>query len=349
MVSGGDFSRARQADQFTQFTGRLFDLHNDDAKKARFDDLMAEVVGREFNWSIELADGQFGQSYYLKVKSESGSHTSDGLGDGIISLMFILNALYDSEPGTLLTIDEPELSLHPQLVRRLGRVISRLASDRQIVIFTHAPELISWDDIGAGGEVARVFRRDGESKIAQASRGAIDEVTKARGGWTNPHALGWDANAALFLDDGVVVVEGQEDAALLPRAFEQLAVPFNGSIFGWGSGGAYNVPRFLRLLRELGFSRVVAILDNDVPDLAAELREEFGHYLILEQPAADIRDKRGREVRAKVGLLDEKGRTVKEQLRDQARSVLFEASDYLGFTNSVTSSAPPPAVVEGND
>lgn len=329
MISQGEFSRARQADQFMQFTGRLFDLHNDDTKKARFDQLMAEVIGADLRWSIELADGQFGQSYYLKVLSGENSHTSDGLGDGIISLMFILNALYDSEPTTLLTIDEPELSLHPQLVRRLGRVISRLASDRQIVIFTHAPALISWDDIAAGGEVARVYREDGQSKVAQASREAIVAISKARGGWTNPHALGSDANAALFLDDGVIVVEGQEDAALLPKVFEKLAVEFNGTIFGWGSGGAHNIGRFLALLRDLGFSRVAAVLDNDVPDVAARLKTEFDQYLIVEQPASDIRDKPSKRFAGKEGLLDERGRQVKPHLEDAAREVLTQVSNYL--------------------
>lgn len=329
MISQAEFSRARQADQFMQFTGRLFDLHNDDAKKVRFDQLMAEVIGSELKWSIELSDGQYGQSYYLKVINGGGSHTSDGLGDGIISLMFILNALYDSEPSTLLTIDEPELSLHPQLVRRLGRVISRLAADRQIVIFTHAPALISWDDIAAGGEVARVYRRDRESRIAQASRDAIAEVSKARGGWANPHALGLDANAALFLDDGVIVVEGQEDATLLPRVFEKLGVAFNGTIFGWGSGGANNVERFLTLLRELGFLRVAAVLDNDVPEVAARLAATFEEYLIVEQPASDIRDKPSKVFEGKNGLLDARGRTVKPHLEEAARGALTRVSEYL--------------------
>ncbi|MGW9159156.1 ATP-dependent nuclease [Microbacterium sp. NPDC055665] len=329
MISQAEFSRARQADQFMQFTGRLFDLHNDDVKKARFDQLMAEVIGSELEWSIELSDGQYGQSYYLKVINGGGSHTSDGLGDGIISLMFIINALYDSEPSTLLTIDEPELSLHPQLVRRLGRVISRLAADRQIVIFTHAPALISWDDIAAGGEVARVYRRDRESRIAQASREAIAEISKARGGWTNPHALGLDANAALFLDDGVIVVEGQEDAALLPRVFEKLGVAFNGTIFGWGSGGANNVERVLTLLRELGFSRVAAVLDNDVPEVAARLTASFEEYLIVEQPASDIRDKPSNVFKGKDGLLDARGRTVKPHLEEAARGALTRVSEYL--------------------
>lgn len=330
MTSGPDFSRSRQFDQSSAFTGRLFDLHNDEQKKSKFDALMAEVLGHELDWKIDLADGQHGQSYYLKVATGDGAnHTSEGLGDGIISLLFILNALYDSEPGTLVTIDEPELSLHPQHVRRLGRLISRFARDRQIVVFTHSPEIVSWDDIAAGAEIARVFKDEGQSKLSQASRAAIDEISRARGGWVNPHVFGSDANATLFLDDGVIVVEGQEDAALLPVAFEKLEVKFNGSIFGWGSGGESNVERILTLLKELGFTRVAAILDNDVPATVNRLRGRFPDYLVVEIPAADIRDKPANNFLGKSGLMDRRGKQVKPELQEQARQVLRRVSERL--------------------
>lgn len=333
MTSGSDFSRSRQFDQSSQFTGRLFDLHNDEAKKAKFDSLMGDVLGHELKWMIDLADGQQGQSYYLKIATGDGSnHTSEGLGDGIISLLFILNALYDSEPGTLVTIDEPELSLHPQHVRRLGRLISRFARDRQIVVFTHSPALVSWDDIAAGAEIARVFREGGQSLLAQASRSAIDDISRARGGWVNPHVFGSDANATLFLDDGVIVVEGQEDAALLPTVFEQLEIPFNGAIFGWGSGGESNVERILTLLFELGFKRVAAVLDNDVPETSEKLRARFPGYLVVEIPAADIRDKPAKNFSGKAGLMDRRGRRVKPELEDAAREVLQQVSDRLAPT-----------------
>ena len=330
MMSGSDFSRSRQFDQSSQFTGRLFDLHNDDAKKSKFDSLMAEVLGHPLNWTIDLADGQMGQSYYLKIATGEGvNHTSEGLGDGIISLLFIVNALYDSEPGTLVTIDEPELSLHPQHVRRLGRLISRFASDRQIVVFTHSPALISWDDIAAGAEIARVYKHKDVSQIAQPKRATVDDITRVRGGWVNPHVFGSDANATLFLDDGIIVVEGQEDAALLPSVFDQVGVPFNGSIFGWGSGGEGNIERILRLLSELGFVRVAAVLDNDVPHTAERLRKMFPNVLVAEIPAVDIRDKPARNFSGKTGLMDARGKQVKADLVDPAREVLQLVSSHL--------------------
>lgn len=329
MTNGPDFTRFSQDDQFS---GRLFDLHNNEHNKKSFDLLMSKVLGTDLNWTIELGDGQYGQSYYLKVTSgENGHHTSEGLGDGVISLLYILNALYDSKRNTLLVFDEPELSLHPQLLRRLGRVLAEFAKDRQIVVFTHSPLLVSWEDIQAGAEVARVYKRGVDSKIAQVSRATIDDVSKARGGWRNPHSLGVDANEALFLDDGVIVVEGQEDAALLPRAFELAGVKLEGTIFGWGAGGADNMIKIVRFLEELEFSRISAIFDNNVPKLVSALRSGHPDVMVAEIPAADIRDKRS-EDRPKVeGLLSKNGKMIKDELLVEARQVFCEVSRFIKF------------------
>lgn len=327
MTTGQDFTRFRQNDEFT---GRLFDLHNDEKKKATFDELMAKVLGHELSWTIDLGDGQHGQSYYLKVTTGDGvNHTSEGLGDGIISLLYILNALYDSEPGTLLVLDEPELSLHPQAVRRLGRVLANFSADRQIVVFTHSVQLLSWNDVEQGAEIARVYKMGADSKIAQAGRATINEVSKARGGWRNPHTLGIDANEAFFLDDGVIVVEGQEDAALLPVVFRLADVPAAGTVFGWGSGGEGNVSRIANLLRDLGFQRVAIVLDNNVPDRVERLHRDYPEYHVATIPAADIRDKPARPTKEVQGLLDEHGKMLKPDLEDETKAVLSKVTSYL--------------------
>lgn len=329
MASGPDFARQRQPSQMSQFTGRLFDLHNNPEKKAAFDELMADVVGYAIDWTIDLGDGNYGSSYYLKVTTGGGvSHTSEGLGDGIISLLFILNALYDSEPSTVLAIDEPELSLHPQLVRRLGRMLARYTSNRQVVVFTHSPLLVSWDDIAAGAEIARVYKEGPDSRIAQVSRATIDDVSNERKDWRNPHTLGQDANEALFLDDRIVVVEGQEDRMLLPTVAAQVGVELPGTIFGWGAGGAPKMLKIVALLKDLGFTKVAAVLDNNVPDTVERIRDAYPDVLVVELPAADIRDKNDPS-RNVIGLLDEKGKKLKEHLKEPTRQVLQSVADHL--------------------
>lgn len=320
------YSRNQERDPFTS---RLFALHANRAKKARFDDLLERVVGIRLDWKIALADAQNGMSsYYIRVMPAEGvTHNSDGLGDGIISLLFILDAIYDPEPNTLLVIDEPELSLHPELIRRLGREIARVATEHQIVIFTHSPLLISWDAIEAGAELARVYKNGADSHIAQPSRSVIDELSKARGGWTNPHVLGTDANEALFLDDRVIVVEGQEDVALFPRVFDEVKISHRGTFFGWGAGGGDGGPRrIVAFLEALGFKKVVALLDGNKPGEVDAIRKAFPEYLATAIPADDIRDKPSE---GKKGLLDARGKLIKEELKEATTNVLTAVAEYL--------------------
>lgn len=63
-------------------------------------------------------------------------HNSDGLCEGIASLLFIVDALYDTREGDLIVIDEPKLSLHPAYQRRLADLLAEYAKDRQIVYVT---------------------------------------------------------------------------------------------------------------------------------------------------------------------------------------------------------------------
>jgi len=325
MINGQEFVRHRRTDD--AFTGRLFDLHNNPAKKAEFDKLMAEVIGQPFRWSIDLGE----ESYYLKVVTgDDLSHSSEGLGDGIISLLYVLNALFDSTPQTLLTLDEPELSLHPQLARRLGQVIARFASNRQIVVFTHSPHLLSWDDVSLGATIARTFKVAGDSRIAQAPREVLDALSKARGGWKNPHVLGIDATSALFLDDEVIVVEGQEDAGLLATVFEQAQVSPRGTVFGWGAGGGDGNPRrIVALLHGLGYTKVVTLLDADKANEAAAIQQLFPHYFATTIPANDIRDKEVDGAIVKSGLLTADGKHLKAEYRESTRDVLNGVVNYF--------------------
>lgn len=68
--------------------------------------------------------------------------------DGSLRLLGLLWALLDGS-GPLL-LEEPELSLHPEVVRQLPQMIHRLqrSTGRQVIISTHSPDLI--DDPGIG-------------------------------------------------------------------------------------------------------------------------------------------------------------------------------------------------------
>ena len=150
------------------------------------------------SWYIEQDDS--GQ-YYLKFNYQGHAHNSDGLGEGIVSIFSIVDALYDSESGDTIVIDEPELSLHPSLQKKLLRVLCEFSEDRQIVISTHSPFLIEWESVINGGEICRAVKKNGRINVYRLSD---DSKTNIRGLLTNlnnPHILGLDAKEIFFLDE----------------------------------------------------------------------------------------------------------------------------------------------------
>jgi len=62
--------------------------------------------------------------------------------DGTLRYLLWVAALLTPRPPGLLVINEPETSLHPDLLPALGRLIAQAAERSQIVVVSHAPTLI---------------------------------------------------------------------------------------------------------------------------------------------------------------------------------------------------------------
>lgn len=65
------------------------------------------------------------------------------LSDGTLRYLLMTAALFTPRPPPLLVLNEPESSLHPDLIRPLARLIANRSKSTQIVVVTHAPRLVS--------------------------------------------------------------------------------------------------------------------------------------------------------------------------------------------------------------
>lgn len=292
-----------------------------------FNEILAEALGYKPNWTIDQSDqGQ----YFLKFFNGEHSHSSDGMGEGIVSIFSIVDALYDSKPGDVIVIDEPELSLHPSLQRRIASLLMKFARDRQIIISTHSPYFVDLHALQNGGHLARVVSGNGGTRIHELTPNSRAAVIKlGSGNLYNPHVFGLDARELFFQDNGIVLTEGQEDVLLYPRVAEQLALSIPGHFFGWGAGGASNIAHLCLILSDLGFSKVAGLLDGDKVKEAEDLRQKYPKFHFDCIPAKDIRTKPARApVGAVVGLLDDRLQ-LRPEHADAMRRLLVSLSAHM--------------------
>jgi predicted ATP-dependent endonuclease of OLD family len=302
------------------FDARLFQIEK---KKDEFDKLLNQVLGQDFDWAIEQRDSG---NYYIKCKCQNVMHSSEGIGDGIWSIFTICAALFDSEPESVIVIDEPELSVHPALQKKLMRLLLSYSGRMQIIISTHSPYFIDWEAITNGAQLMRVVKEGANSKcysITEYTRTAFKNLMRDI---NNPHVLGIEANEALFLGDNIILVEGQEDVVILNKICKDLKLELNGDFYGWGVGGAHKMGTFLLLFQELGYKHVVAILDGNKKEEAERLKSKFQQYKIITLKTDDIRDKEEKKIKGKEGITTTKGE-IKPEYVEYAESLIAEINN----------------------
>ncbi|EKO3863700.1 AAA family ATPase [Vibrio harveyi] len=117
-----------------------------------------ERLRKLFNRDVRIDwDGGNLKVYFSRVDVEASEYSSAREASGLLHLVSILAGLYDDEVGVVL-IDEPEVSLHPQLQSFLYQEISKVAGDpstpgkKLVFLSTHSTEFIhlqSVDDLAS--------------------------------------------------------------------------------------------------------------------------------------------------------------------------------------------------------
>lgn len=104
-----------------------------------FDEAVADAFPGS-SISVSCGDG-----YFEVVMSQHGLlrplRTSE-LSDGTLRYLLLLTALLSPRPPELMILNEPEASLHPDLLRPLARLISRAARRSQTIVVSHSDDLV---------------------------------------------------------------------------------------------------------------------------------------------------------------------------------------------------------------
>ncbi|MGX1496030.1 putative ATPase [Labrenzia sp. MBR-25] len=90
---------------------------------------------------ISVNDGYF--ELLMQQKGLLRELRSSELSDGTLRYLLLTAALLSPRPAPLVVLNEPETSLHPALLQPLARLIARAAEKTQVIVVSHAEELVS--------------------------------------------------------------------------------------------------------------------------------------------------------------------------------------------------------------
>ena len=86
--------------------------------------------------------------------------------DGTLRFFCLCAALLTNRPPPLIVINEPEASLHPDLMPPLAELVARVSNDSQILIVTHSRELAAEIAARCAAKVVDLVSYNGETRLA---------------------------------------------------------------------------------------------------------------------------------------------------------------------------------------
>lgn len=87
------------------------------------------------------------------------------LSEGTLRYLLCIAALLSPRPPALMVLNEPETSLHPDLLPALARLIIRASQDSQIVVVSHSTRLVAALEREGGGITMTMEKDHGETVL----------------------------------------------------------------------------------------------------------------------------------------------------------------------------------------
>ena len=114
----------------------------------------SSILVTEADGYFELAMRQHGLLRPLKAAE---------LSEGTLRYLLLVAALLSPRPPSLMILNEPETSLHPDLLKPLARLIAEGAKRSQVIVVSHAPVLVEALAAEPGCERIGLVKRLGET------------------------------------------------------------------------------------------------------------------------------------------------------------------------------------------
>lgn len=259
LLTGEDGTRSKALKDFDEEASKVLD---DFFPGLTLQLELPETKIKEFFKSGSLKVGEVGKPGVMEF-SQLGSGAQRAIEMALIR--YLAKAAVDAEANCarkLLLIDEPELYLHPQGVRRVRHALAQLSTRGfQVVFSTHSPLMLNREN---AAHTVMVRKETGIGAVTRKPlRQAIqDALAEAESQSRVLFELG--NIAEIYFAERVVICEGKTDRRILPLAYERLfgRAPELDHVVFVSIGGSSSILKALAVLRAMKI-HACAIADLD--------------------------------------------------------------------------------------
>lgn len=131
------------------------------------DELLYKVIERAFPGSKLLINIDDKTRFEIQLQMPGVLRPLEAreLSDGTLRYLCLIAALLSPRPATLLALNEPEMSLHPELMQPLAELITLASRYSQIWVTTHSQDLAMMIGKAAGKEPINLVRTETGTQI----------------------------------------------------------------------------------------------------------------------------------------------------------------------------------------
>lgn len=137
----------------------IIEIGDRDGMAAAIDDAFPDS-----SLSVEIIDGRF--NLYMKQHGLLRKLSSKELSDGTLRYILLVAALFSPRPPKFLVLNEPETSLHQDLLAPLSRLIATASEVSQILVVSHSDILIEHLETEIGCQLIQLRKDLSETEIS---------------------------------------------------------------------------------------------------------------------------------------------------------------------------------------
>ncbi|MFC1786883.1 ATP-dependent endonuclease [Halobacteriota archaeon] len=178
-------SNRRVFDEITESAGDIIEKINE---------IRASIIEATQNTHISIVEPPFDNTEFKWKNIASGTK----------EILYLTTLLHTTPKGSVLMIEEPEIHLHPDAIRKLLSLTEKICErdEKQILITTHSPILTNGSSFGKTSLVTKI---EGVTDVASLASDNFDKISAELG----------IRKSDIFQSDAIVLVEGESDKRIL--------------------------------------------------------------------------------------------------------------------------------------